>query len=152
MPDEITNRIAIAEIKKPAVQKHGFILDGFPRNLSQAKFLSEEIKITDAVVIDLPDKTAIRRIGGRRVCACGRTYHIIYNPPKKSGLCDVCGKKLFIRDDDKPAAIKKRLKIYHQEIKPVLELYKKQDVLKVVDGTPPIPEVFRLVKEALKLK
>ena len=151
MPDEITNKIALVEISKPKAKTNGFILDGYPRNLAQTKFLNEKVKITDAVVINLTDAKAARRIGGRRVCACGRTYHIIYNPPKKSGLCDVCGKKLFIRDDDKPAAIKKRLKIYHQQTEPILKLYQKLGVLKIVAGKPPIPEVFKLVKKALYL-
>ena len=152
VPNEVVNKIAISEIKKPKAKKNGFILDGFPRNILQAKALNLETEVTDVVVINLTDKESISRIGGRRVCKCGRSYHLKYNPPKRPGFCDKCGDKIFIRDDDKPTAIKKRLKIYHQETEPVFKLYKKLGVLKVVNGKPPIPEVFKLVKKALKLK
>jgi adenylate kinase len=151
VPDEIVNAIAIKAIRKPSAQKRGFVLDGYPRSLNQAKALAAETEVTDALLIDLSDKEAIFRISGRRVCKCGRTYHIKFNPPKRKGVCDACGGKLFIRDDDQPAKIKRRLKIYHQEIKPVLQFYKEQGVLKVIDGSPPIPEVFKLVKKALGL-
>ena len=142
IPSEITNQLMVEEIKK---QKNGFIIDGYPREIVQAKFLTKIANLTQAIEITLSDQEAIKRIGGRRSCSCGEVYHLKYNPPKKVGLCDKCGKKLFVRDDDELVAIKKRLKIYRHNVIPLEKLYKKQKILIKVDGRPSIQKIHQKI-------
>ena len=129
--------------------KNGFILDGFPRTIPQAesltKALSERGEAVDyAVNVDVPDENIINRMSGRRACLnCGATYHIVYNPSKKEGICDTCGQQLVLRDDDKPETVKKRLSVYHDQTQPLIDYYKNEGILAEVDGTKDMEEVFQ---------
>lgn len=148
IPDELTNQLVNNKIKSI---KSGFIIDGYPRNIKQAKFLAKSTIITQVIEITLSDKEAIRRISDRRSCVCGEVYHLKYRPPKKKGICDECGRKLFIREDDQPAAIKRRLKIYRQEIRRLEKFYKKQKVLIKIDGRPKIKEIHREIVKKINV-
>ncbi|MCK4744514.1 nucleoside monophosphate kinase [Candidatus Parcubacteria bacterium] len=139
-PNEITNRIVAERLKKSDVAR-GFILDGYPRNKVQADFLDGICEIGKVIEIKVSDKEAVERIKDRRMCYCGRTYHLKYNPPKKDVTCDECGKKLYQRDDDKPKEIKERLRIYHEETEPIIADYKKRGIVETVEGERPIQEI-----------
>jgi adenylate kinase len=119
----------------------GFLLDGFPRNLEQARSLDEalaklERSVTAALLIDVPDDVIVRRLSGRRQCKKeGHVYHVETNPPKHEGVCDIDGSKLIQRDDDKPETVEKRLRVYHDNTEPLVERYQEQGVLRRFDGT-----------------
>jgi adenylate kinase len=119
----------------------GFLLDGFPRNLEQARSLDAALgkldrKVTAALLIEVPDEEVVRRLSGRRTCKKeGHVYHVESNPPKHEGVCDIDGSKLFQRDDDKPETIEKRLKTYHDNTEPLVDLYQEQGTLRRFDGT-----------------
>jgi len=148
VPDELTNDIMKNRIKEPDCA-NGFILDGYPRNLFQAEALDKVTQITHVLEVYIPDKESVKRISGRRSCHCGRVYHLEYNPPKNDEVCDDCGEKLYIRDDDKPEAIQERLKIYHEQSEPLVEYYKEKGVHVRIDGLPPIEEVSKEIVEKL---
>jgi len=148
IPDELTNQLVKNKIK---TVKTRFVIDGYPRDINQAKFLAKLTEITQVIEITLSNQEAIKRISGRRSCACGEVYHLKYNPPKKKGICDECGKKLFIREDDQPKAIRKRLKIYRQEIKKLEKFYKKQKVLIKIDGRPRIAKIHQTILKKLNV-
>ena len=148
IPNELTNQLLRDSFKK---HRSGFIIDGYPRDIDQAKFLQKLTEITQVIEITLSNQEAIKRISGRRSCACGEVYHLKYNPPKKTGRCDECGKKLFIRADDQPLAIKRRLKIYRQEIKKLEKFYKKQKVLIKIDGRPNIVKIHQTILKKLNV-
>lgn len=139
-PDEITNKVVVERLKKSDVAR-GFILDGYPRNKVQANFLDGICKVDKVIEIRISDNEAVKRIKDRRMCYCGRTYHLQYNPPIKKGICDECGKKLYQRDDDKPKEIEERLKIYHQETEPIIAFYKKRKIVEIIEGECPIQKI-----------
>lgn len=147
VPDELTIGMLMDRIAKEDC-KNGYVLDGFPRTIPQAESLNNALsengqKIDFAVNVDVPDENIISRMAGRRACvACGATYHIVYNPPKTEDVCDVCGQKLILRDDDKPETVKKRLAVYHEQTQPLIEYYDKEGVLANVDGTQDLNKVF----------
>ena len=147
VPDEITIGMLLDRIHEADCQ-NGYVLDGFPRTIPQAESLTKALgdmgeAIDYAVNVDVPDENIINRMSGRRAClSCGATYHIVYNPPKKEGICDVCGKELILRDDDKPETVQKRLNVYHEQTQPLIDYYTGQGVLKTVDGTKNLDEVF----------
>jgi hypothetical protein len=147
VPDDITIGMLLDRIHK-ADCKDGFVLDGFPRTIPQAKSLSEALsklneKIDYAINIDVPDDSIITRMSGRRAClSCGSTYHIKYSAPKKENICDNCGSELVIRDDDKPETVKKRLDVYHKQTQPLIDYYDNENILANVDGTKDMEEVF----------
>ena len=155
VPDDITIGMLLDRIHK-ADCKDGFVLDGFPRTIPQAKSLSEALsklneKIDYAINIDVPDDSIITRMSGRRAClSCGSTYHIKYSAPKKENICDNCGSELVIRDDDKPETVKKRLEIYHDQTQPLIDYYKNEKILASVDGTKDMEEVFIDIISVLK--
>lgn len=149
VPDKITNQVIAKRLKKKDIAR-GFILDGYPRNLNQARNLDKLVLLDYVFEVVLPEKIAIERISGRRNCVCGQIYHLKYNPPKKEEICDKCGKKLFIREDEKPKVIKQRLKIYHKRTKPLVEYYQKRGILVKIDGKPPISQVSKQILEKLK--
>ena len=108
-------------------------------------------KIDFAVNVEVPDENIIRRMSGRRAClSCGRTYHIVYNPPKEEGICDECKKELVLRDDDKPETVEKRLKVYHEQTQPLIDYYRNKGVLAEVDGTRDMQEVFTAITDVLE--
>jgi adenylate kinase len=148
VPDELTNEVVKARINQPDCAV-GFVLDGYPRNKTQLEFLNQIATMDFAIVIELSDEEAIKRLGGRLACKCGLSYHLEFNPPKKEGICDKCGDKLFKRDDDKLEAIKERLGIYHQETEPLLKIYEDQGILYRVDGANSIQEVYQGVDKII---
>ena len=129
--------------------KNGYVLDGFPRTIPQAESLTAALKergekIDYAVNVDVPDDNIINRMSGRRACVgCGATYHVVYNAPKSEDICDTCGEKLILRDDDKPETVKNRLLVYHDQTQPLIDYYKKEGVLVEVDGTQNLEKVFQ---------
>ncbi len=147
VPDELTVRILLDRVSKDDC-KSGYVLDGFPRTIPQAEVLSNEVaklgdKIDFAIDVDVPDENIIRRMGGRRCCLkCGATYHVEHIPPKKEGICDVCGAELVLRDDDKAETVKKRLDVYHEQTQPLIDYYSKLNILRTVDGTKDKNDVF----------
>ena len=154
VPDEITIGMLLDLIHQ-ADCENGYVLDGFPRTIPQAESLTEALKkngesIDFAVNVDVPDENIISRMSGRRACLnCGATYHIVYNAPKKEGVCDACGQELVLREDDKPKTVKKRLDVYHDQTQPLIDYYKKEGVLAEVDGTKDMEEVFQNIAAIL---
>lgn len=154
VPDELVVDLVIDRFKNPDCEK-GYILDGFPRTIPQAKALSEALekigdKVDFAINVEVPDENIIRRMSGRRACVgCGATYHIKYNPTKEENICDVCGKELILRDDDKPETVEKRLHVYHEQTQPLIAYYKEQGILKEVDGTVDMKVVFDAIVDIL---
>ena len=154
VPDEITIGMLLDRIHQ-ADCENGYVLDGFPRTIPQAESLTEALKkngesIDFAVNVDVPDENIISRMSGRRACLnCGATFHIVYNAPKKEGVCDACGQELVLREDDKPKTVKKRLDVYHDQTQPLIDYYKKEGVLAEVDGTKDMEEVFQNIAAIL---
>lgn len=148
VPDDVTIGMLLDRIKE-ADCANGYVLDGFPRTIPQAESLTKALNemgesMDYAIDVDVPDENIINRMAGRRAClACGATYHIVYNPPKQEGVCDVCGEKLVLRDDDKPETVQKRLGVYHEQTQPLIEYYGKAGILVTVDGTKDLNEVFK---------
>lgn len=154
VPDELTVRILLDRVAQDDC-KNGYVLDGFPRTIPQAEVLDSELtKLGDhidyAINVDVPDENIVKRMSGRRAClTCGATYHIEHVPPKKEGICDVCGRELVLRDDDKPETVKNRLNVYHEQTQPLIDFYTEKGVLKTVDGTVPMEEVFAAITAIL---
>ena len=149
VPDEVVNEIIANRLRQKDVQEHGFVLEGYPRNQTQADALEKVVPITDAVVIDISDTEAMMRISKRLSCVCGKTYHQDHNPPKVDSICDECGAKLFVRDDDKPEAIQKRLEIYHKNTEPMFSHYEKKGILHRINGEQKISDVYKDILHAL---
>lgn len=155
VPDELTVRILLDRVAQDDC-KGGYILDGFPRNIPQAEVLEKELeklgdKIDVAIDMEVPDESIISRMSGRRACvSCGATYHIVNVPPKKEGVCDVCGEALILRDDDKEETVQKRLDVYHAQTQPLIEFYTKKGILKTVDGTQDMMDVFQAITKILE--
>lgn len=150
VPDEVTFEMLKNEIQSTDV-RNGIVIDGYPRDLEQAKKLDEILKVDVVLNIEISEEQALIRIGGRRTCKCGATYHIKFNPPKENGICDICGEKLFIRDDAKSEVIKERIKIYNDRIEPLIKYYKEKDVLININGNPKIEDVTKETFEKLKI-
>ena len=154
VPDEITIGMLLDRIQEEDCKK-GYVLDGFPRTIPQAESLTKALAdmgdhIDYAINVDVPDENIISRMSGRRACLkCGQTYHIVYNPPKKENVCDVCGEALVLRDDDKPETVKKRLDVYHDQTQPLIDYYKAAGVLAEVDGTKDLGAVFQDIVKIL---
>ena len=155
VPDELTVDLVIDRVAQPDCEK-GYILDGFPRTIPQAEVFTKQLagsgdKIDFAIDVEVPDENIINRMGGRRSCPnCGATYHIQYIPPKKEGICDVCGTELVLRNDDKPETVKNRLNVYHEATQPLIDFYKAQGCLKAVDGTQDMKDVFAAIVKILE--
>ena len=155
VPDELTVELLLDRVADEDC-RNGYVLDGFPRTIPQADVLTEALaktgdKVDYAINIDVPDENIVRRMSGRRACpGCGATYHIEHIPPKKEGICDVCGQKLVQRDDDKPETVLKRLGVYHEQTQPLIDYYEKAGVLRNVDGTRSLEEVFSDIVKLLE--
>lgn len=147
VPDELTVKLLLDRVANEDC-KNGYVLDGFPRTIPQAEVLEDALtkigdKVDFAVNVDVPDENIIRRMSGRRACVkCGATYHIEHVPPKKEGICDTCGSELMLRDDDKPETVKKRLDVYHEQTQPLIDFYTNKGILRTVDGTIDMKDVF----------
>lgn len=152
VPDDIVTGIVAQRLKKPDAKK-GFILDGFPRTLKQAKDLDSSLEeasseIEMALYFETTPKVAIERLSGRRVCRkCGFNYHIKNIPPKKDGVCDKCGGELYQRVDDREETVLKRLNVYEAQTKPLIEYYAKKGILKKVSGDLPVNELFKVLSK-----
>lgn len=140
--DELISKMAAERLKQDDCQV-GYILDGYPRTEEQVKFLADISGIDYVFLIDVKDEVLIERISGRRMCKNGHTFHIKYSPTKTEGVCDACGEPLFIRTDDTKEMIKERLATYHKSNDPILNYYRDQGKLIIVDGDKHIEEVFR---------
>ena len=153
VPDDVTIGV-VRERLGAEDAKEGFLLDGFPRNLQQAKALDEilaerEITLDGAIFLDVPEEVSLRRLLGRRVCSnCGRNYHVD-SPPRDDWRCDVCGGEVVARNDDNEGAIKERLRLYHEQTEPLREHYEEKGVLKVVNGEGSPDEVFERIAAQL---
>ena len=157
VPDELTVKILLDRVAQPDCSE-GYVLDGFPRTLPQAEVLDNALnKLGDsidfAIDVDVPDENIVRRMSGRRAClSCGATYHIEHIPPKQEGVCDTCGQPLVLRDDDKPETVLKRLKVYHEQTQPLIDFYTKKGVLRSVDGTVYMNNVFEAIVNVIERK
>lgn len=157
VPDEVAIEVLKKRLRE-ADCSNGFILDGFPRTLNQAKALDDmlsglNLKIDAVIYIEVPDGEIIKRLSLRRTCkVCGRVYNLHYNPPKQDGICDVCGGELIIRDDDRPEVIRNRLKVYNEQTKPLVDYYEKHKLLIRINGVDSIDKVFQRIVEKLCLK
>ena len=154
VPDEVTVGIVKERISEDDAKK-GFLLDGFPRTIDQAEALnnimSELDRNIDAVInIEVPEEELMNRLTGRRICEkCGTTYHLVFNPPKVDGVCDIDGGKLYQRKDDNPETVSNRLSVNVKQSKPILEYYDEKGVLKNIDGAKDIDEVTKDVIDIL---
>ena len=154
VPDELVCDLVVDRIQQADCEK-GYNLDGFPRTIPQAEALEAalnaiEQKLDYAIDIDVPDENIINRMSGRRACVgCGATYHVVFNPTKVEGKCDVCGESLILRDDDKPETVKKRLDVYHTQTQPLIDFYSARKVLVEVDGTQSMDKVFEDIMKIL---
>ncbi|MCU6745539.1 MULTISPECIES: adenylate kinase [Suilimivivens] len=150
VPDELTVKILLDRVAQDDC-KNGYVLDGFPRTIPQAEVLEEALtklgdRIDYAINVEVPDENIVKRMGGRRACVnCGATYHIEHVPPKKEGICDNCGSELILRDDDKPETVKNRLSVYHKQTQPLIDFYNGKGVLRTVDGTVDMKDVFNAI-------
>ena len=150
VPDELVVDLVIDRFKADDCAK-GYILDGFPRTIPQAEALDKALSaigdsVDYAINVEVPDENIIERMSGRRACvSCGATYHVVHVPPKKEGICDRCGSELILRDDDKPETVKNRLDVYHKQTQPLIDFYTKKGVLKTVDGTVDMQDVFKAI-------
>lgn len=155
VPDELTVKILLDRVAQEDC-KNGYVLDGFPRTIPQAEVLDQALtelgdSIDYAINVDVPDENIIKRMSGRRACvACGATYHIVHIPTKVEGICDRCGAELILRDDDKPETVKKRLDVYHTQTQPLIDYYTAKGVLKEVDGTRDMQDVFADIVKILE--
>lgn len=155
VPDELTVKILLDRVAADDC-KNGYVLDGFPRTIPQAEVLDNALnglgdKIDYAIDVDVPDENIVKRMSGRRAClACGATYHMEHVPPKAEGICDRCGKELVLRDDDKAETVLNRLKVYHEQTQPLIDFYGAKGILKTVDGTQPMEDVFGAIVKVLE--
>ena len=147
VPDELTCDLVVDRISRDDCSK-GYILDGFPRTIPQAQALDRALEnmktsLDYAIDVDVPDENIVNRMSGRRACpGCGATYHVMFRAPKQEGICDECGEKLIVRADDLPETVQKRLTVYHDQTQPLIDYYDKKGILKTVDGTKHVEEVF----------
>ncbi len=149
VPDDIVVGV-IKEYLTSDACKNGFILDGFPRTIPQAKALDAMgVRIDAALSIEVADEKIVERMSGRRVCACGATYHTAYKPSQKDGICDKCGAELYIRKDDTPETVLNRLKTYHEQTEPLKDYYAAKGLLLTVQGQEEVADTTRLTFEAL---
>ncbi|HDJ3647973.1 TPA: adenylate kinase [Staphylococcus aureus] len=154
VPDEVTVGIVKERISEDDAKK-GFLLDGFPRTIEQAEALnnimSELDRNIDAVInIEVPEEELMNRLTGRLICeSCGTTYHLVFNPPKVEGICDIDGGKLYQREDDNPETVANRLSVNIKQSKPILDFYDQKGVLKNIDGSKDISDVTKDVIDIL---
>lgn len=157
VPDDVVIGVVEERLAKPDLDK-GYMLDGFPRTLAQAEALDKIIvsqgkAINHAILVDVPDEELVARLSGRRTCRnsdCGKMYHVMFNPPKRDGICDACGSELYQRDDDSEATIRERLTVYNKQTAPLIDYYDKKQLLRRVAGVGPIDEIFASIQKVLK--
>ncbi|MDR0445789.1 MAG: adenylate kinase [Oscillospiraceae bacterium] len=152
VPDEVIIGIMRERMAEPDC-KNGYILDGMPRTIAQAEALEAGgVEVETALSIEISDEEIISRMSGRRICPeCGATYHTVYEPPEKDGICGKCGHALTIRRDDEPETVKNRLRVYHAETEPLKDFYAARGKLRMVDNRNGIAETTKVICEALGL-
>ena len=139
VPDPVVNEIVVAALE----DADGFVLDGYPRNLDQAEFLSEETDLDHVVFLSVPEDVLVERLTGRRVCDdCGANYHVEFDQPEEEGVCDECGGELIQREDDTEDTVRERLRVYRENTEPVVEHYREEGTLVEVSGEGTPDEVF----------
>lgn len=154
VPDEVVIGMVEERLRQPDCSK-GFILDGFPRTIEQAEALDSELeklglKLDAVLNLEVGDEEVVKRIALRRTCrSCGAVFHLIFNPPRREGVCDRCGGELYQRDDDREEVVRNRLKVYRQQTKPLLEFYRRRGLLRDVNGERSIEDVFKEILAAL---
>ncbi|MEV7841068.1 nucleoside monophosphate kinase, partial [Streptomyces albidoflavus] len=155
VPDEVTIGMAEDRMAQPDAE-NGFLLDGFPRNVSQAKALDESLKAQgvalDAVLdLEVPEDEVVKRIAGRRICRndSSHVFHVEYSKPETEGVCDVCGGELYQRADDKEETVRKRLEVYHNETEPIIDHYKAQGLVVTISALGKVDEVTARAMAAL---
>ncbi|HWK16145.1 MAG TPA: adenylate kinase [Solirubrobacteraceae bacterium] len=154
VPDELIVAMAGERLKENDAQD-GFILDGFPRTIEQAKALDKQLtemgrRVTAALLVDVPDEEVVHRISGRRVCVkSGHNYHVDYDPPKLEGVCDQDGSRLIQRDDDTDDVVRNRLKVYHHQTEPLVDYYDDQGLMRRIDGTRSPAEVHDHIRAVI---
>ena len=147
--DDITFEVLKSHLGRDEYKK-GFVLDGYPRNIRQAKLLDNITSIDFIINLKLSDEIVIERISNRRTCTeCGEMFNLITKPPQKEGICDKCGGELYQREDDNPEAIKKRLSVYREETEPLIQYYSEKGLLKEVDGNQEMEKIFGDIVEIL---
>jgi adenylate kinase len=154
VPDDVTTAMVMERLSR-ADCANGALLDGFPRTIAQAKALDQAIaaqghKVNAVLHITAPDEVLIERVSGRRLCrTCGESYHVTFNPPQQPGVCDKDDGELYQRDDDKPETVGKRLQVYRQQTSPLIDYYRRQDLLVEIDGDQPIDAVQADLRAAI---
>ncbi|MEU4653033.1 adenylate kinase [Streptomyces sp. NPDC023723] len=156
VPDEVTIAMAKDRMEQPDAEG-GFLLDGFPRNVSQAEALdelleTEDMKLDAVLDLEAPEEEVVKRIAGRRVCRndSAHVFHVTYTKPAKEGVCDVCGGELYQRDDDSEETVRKRLEVYHTQTEPIIDYYKSQGLVVTISAMGAVDEVTGRALEALK--
>lgn len=150
VPDSVVIGI-IKEYLASDACKNGFILDGFPRSIPQAEALDEMgVKIDVVLSIEVADEKIVERMSGRRVCSCGASYHVVYNPPKTNDVCDKCGAALYVRADDAAETVKNRLATFHAQTEPLKDYYSAKGLLVIVEGQEEVADTTALVFRALQ--
>lgn len=156
VPDDVVIGVVEERLAKPDLDG-GYMLDGFPRTLGQAealdRILAGQSKAIDhAILVDVPDEELVVRLSGRRTCVnsvCGAMFHVTLNPPKESGICDVCRGRLYQRDDDREATIRERLDVYNRQTAPLVDYYEKKGLLRRVEGVGSIDQIFSRIEKVL---
>jgi adenylate kinase len=156
VPDEVVIGVVRDRLSQPDAQK-GFLLDGFPRTIEQAQRLDAMLAdgglaVTHVILIDVPEDELVARLAGRRMCkGCGKGYHVVFDPPQKEGVCDVCGAELYQRTDDNEATVRKRLEVYRAQTEPLVGYYEGRGVLRTAHGGGKMPdEVYAHVELLLE--
>jgi len=154
VPDELVIRMLLEEIEEKGGD--GFLLDGYPRSIEQADALGEALDesgrhLSGVLLIDVDDETVIQRLSGRRQCRNGHLYHVLFNPPKNEGFCDLDGTKLVQRDDDKPETVMRRLKTYHEKTAPLIAYYEDRGLLRRFDGNREPSDVHAHIRATLAM-
>ncbi len=155
VPDGLTIGMLLDRVGQPDC-KEGYVLDGFPRTIPQAEELDRALAERDeeidyAVNVDVPDENIVKRMSGRRACLkCGATYHVEHIPPKREGICDTCGGELVLREDDRAETVQNRLKVYHDQTQPLIDFYRGKGILRSVDGTMDMQDVFAAIAGILE--
>ncbi len=154
VPDDLVIDLATSRLLEDDC-KNGFLLDGFPRTVYQAEKLDEfldahSMKLDKVIDIEVEKEELITRLTGRRVCKkCGASYHVVNIPPKKEGICDICGGELFQRDDDTVETVENRIEVYNEQTMPLVDYYKKADNIVTIDGALPLETVFAEIVKSI---
>lgn len=156
VPDEVTIAMAQDRMAQPDAV-NGFLLDGFPRNVSQAQALdqaltADDVRLDAVLDLEVPEEEVVKRIAGRRICRSNsaHVFHITYSPPKQEGVCDACGGELYQRGDDSEETVRTRLEVYHTQTEPIIDYYKAQGLVVTISALGKVTEVTERAMEALK--